>query len=86
VKINLSKSEIEEIKQIEPQSGEKPNYSIIFKIILPFWIDLPHQTRLQKKFNKKSYEIQIFHDLWKIHWRTRIGSSFFIIKEENVEI
>lgn len=72
------------VKAENSQSTEKKRTFVIFKIILPFWIDLPHQTKIQKKFNKKSYEIQIFHDLWKIHWRTVLGSSFFIITEEDV--
>lgn len=79
----MSNYKTNEIKKDDFQSIGKPEYSIIFKIILPFWIDLPHKTKLQKKFNKNSYEIQIFQDLWKIHWRTWIRSSFFIITEED---
>lgn len=64
---------------MESDNGE---IHLICKIILPFWIDIPNETKLEKEYHNKRYSIEIWQDLWQIDFRSNFQSASFLVKEE----
>ena len=63
---------------------ENSEIILIFKIILPFWIDIPNNSILKKQYNVRSYKIEIKQDFWQINFRSNFQAVNFLAQEEGV--
>lgn len=63
---------------------EKKEVIFIFKIALPFWIDIPNKTVFKKDFNGRSYSIEIIQNLWQVNYHSNFQSASFLIQEDAV--
>ena len=61
-----------------------PPYSLKFLISLPYWIELPNNSRFYKKFDNINFEITLNQNKWLINYRSIIESAWFIANEEVV--
>ncbi len=57
---------------------------LIFKIVLPFWIDIPNNSIFKKQYNERSYKIEIKQDFWQINFRSNFRSLNFLAQEDGV--
>ncbi|MFW9881161.1 MAG: hypothetical protein ACFFG0_49490 [Candidatus Thorarchaeota archaeon] len=62
----------------------KRGSKLIFRIILPFWIDIPNHSKFQKAYRKLTYEIEVLQDLWQIIYHSKLRKSDFMIPEQGV--
>lgn len=56
--------------------------TVIFRIILPFWIDFPNESVFEKQYNGRSYTIKILQNLWQIQFRSPFQTANFLVIEE----
>lgn len=58
--------------------------NIYCKIILPFWLEIPNKTKLEKEYHNKIYSIEIWQDIWQIDFQSNFQSASFLLQEESV--
>jgi len=62
----------------------KKELILIFKIALPFWIDMPDKFLLEKKLKRRKYSIEIRQDLWQVNFSSEFQKVSFLIQEDAV--
>lgn len=65
-------------------NSEKKEINLIFKIVLPFWIDIPNRSLFEKEYNGRKYSIEIIQNLWQVNFRSNFQKASFLIQEEHV--
>jgi len=59
-------------------------YYLQVLISLPYWLELPDNSKYYKKYKKNSYEIKIVQNLWRIRFITEIHAGSLILEEDKV--
>lgn len=62
----------------------KSTITLIFRIILPFWIHFPDKAVFEKEYGGINYKIRTLQNIWQVNFRSRFKVAGFLIPEKQV--
>jgi len=63
---------------------ETQDIILTFKIVLPYWIDIPNNSIFNKHYNDRCYKIEIKQDFWQINFQSNFQIFRFLAPEDSV--